>query len=139
MFVLKERHSMICPSRPTKRILPVLHRRKSTRELLSSGYLYYIVFPSKNRKGFSLLQPRWLPYPSSLKSMMWPAYQIWGTHTGYRLPSVRRGPALCRQMPVTLPSAIHYLLPSSKDIIIIFLIHSQDKNPQENWRLGSEK
>ena len=119
MFVLKERHSMICPSQPKKRILPVLHRWKSTTGLLSPGYLYYTVFPSKNRKGFSLLQPPWLSYPSSLK-MMWPAYQIWGTHTGYLLPSVRRGTALCIQMPVTLPSAIHYLLPSSKDIFFFF-------------------
>ena len=80
MFVLKERHSVICPSQPKKRILPALHRWKSTTELLSSGYSYYIVFPSKNRKGFSLLHQPWLLYPSSLKSMRWPTCHIWG-HT----------------------------------------------------------
>lgn len=127
MFVLKERHSVICPSQPKKRILPALHRWKSTTELLSSGYSYYIVFPSKNRKGFSLLHQPWLLYPSSLKSMRWPTCHIWGTHTGYLLPSVRRATALCIQKLVTLPSATHYLLPSSKDIIIIIFLNPFSK------------
>lgn len=92
---------MLCPSQPEKEYYLSFTDENSTKELLSSGHLYYFVFPSKNANGFPLLQQPLLPILPAKHDETCTTSSL---RDSLRLlpPSVRMGPARRLQMLVPL-------------------------------------